>query len=100
LCSTIPPISKKEKSPLNSDGHTFHQYQQSKQSPLNSDGHTFHQYQQSKQSPLNNDGQQFNQYQQSKQSPLNSIGGIVEHHCLEDIVSFVDITKQTITSKQ
>jgi hypothetical protein len=52
VCFEIPPISKKEKSPLNSDGHTFHQYQQSKQSPLNSDGHTFHQYQQSKQSPI------------------------------------------------
>jgi hypothetical protein len=68
-----------------------------------------------KQSPLSSDGQQFHQYQ------LVYIGGIVDHHCWEVIVCFVDIggivdhhclevivcffyicvsTKKTITSKQ
>jgi hypothetical protein len=32
------------------------------------------------------------QYQKSEQSPLNSDGrGIIDHHCLEVIVRFVDI---------
>ena len=93
--STIPPISTKITSHLNSlsDGQQFHQYQQ--KSPLTSthwvmvnnstninknhlslnslsDGQQFHQYQQK--SPLTfnslSDGQQFHQYQQK--SPLTS----------------------------
>jgi hypothetical protein len=58
-----------------------HQYQQREQSSLNSDGQQFHKYQQREQSSLNSDGQQF--------TPI--ISGIVDHHCFEVIVRFVDI---------
>ena len=65
----MPPISTKQKLPLNSDGQQCHQYQQNKKLPLNSDGQQIHQYQQNKKIPLNSDGQQFHQYQQN----LNSL---------------------------
>jgi hypothetical protein len=50
---------------LNSNGHQFHQVQESEKSPLNSNVHQFHQDQQSKQSPVNGNGNQFHQDQQN-----------------------------------
>jgi hypothetical protein len=45
----MPPISTKQKLPLNSDGQQCHQYQQNNKLPLNSDGQQIHQYQQNQQ---------------------------------------------------